>query len=258
MSHAHHWTTALAIVAVVAGVAAAADLGSSGQLHPATAAALLVSVAAPLIGLDVARRGLDGAAHRVDELVCECERARRASLTDVLTGLGNRRHFEQRLGEAVVAALRYGEPFSVVLFDLDDFKLVNDRVGHAAGDTALRHIAAVLAAGSRELDVACRWGGEEFAVLLPRTAAPDAANAAERALRSLRATVVDVRGAPVRLTASAGVASFPEDGLDGPSVVDAADVALLRAKALGKDRVQRARPVVVDLTGRDRTPHASA
>ncbi len=157
-----------------------------------------------------------------------------------------------------MAALRFGEPFSVVVLDLDDFKQVNDRVGHAAGDCALRHVAAVLAAGSREFDVACRWGGEEFALLLPRTGAEDAARVAERALGALRATLVDVGGRALRLTASAGVAAFPVDGVDGPSVVDAADAALLRAKALGKDQVRRARPPVIDLTARERAPHASA
>jgi diguanylate cyclase (GGDEF)-like protein len=255
---ARRCTTVLVAVAATAGLMSSVGLAASGQLRGLSAMALLVCVGALGLALDVVRRGLDGAAHEVKRLAGECEAARRASLTDALTGLGNRRHFEQRLGEAVNSAVRYGEPFSVVLFDLDDFKRVNDRVGHAAGDGALRHVAAVLAAGSREHDVACRWGGEEFALLLPRTSAVDAARAAGRVVRSLRATVVDLGGAELRLTASAGVAAYPYDGPDGPTVVAAADVALLRAKALGKDQVRRARPVVVDLTGRERTPHATA
>jgi len=255
--HARQCTTTFATIALVAGVAAAGVLWAAGQFHGVVAVTLLGSVAMAVVGLDTATRALDEAASRFERLAADCAAARVASLTDALTGLGNRRQFDQRLGEAVVAALRYGEPFSVVLFDLDDFKQVNDGAGHTAGDAALRHVAAVLAGETREVDLVCRWGGEEFALLLPRTGGEDASQAAERALNRLRSTVVDV-GRPLRLTASAGVATFPTDGTGGDAVVDAADAALLRAKALGKDQVQRARPAVVDLTGWDRTPHASA
>jgi len=258
LRQARHCTTALAAITLVAGVAAAVALASADELHGVTVIALAVCVVAALTGFDLAVRVLDSAARRVERLTAECEAARLASLTDALTGLGNRRHFDQRLSEALVAALRFGEPFSVVLFDLDDFKRVNDRAGHAAGDRALRHVAAVLAADTREVDVVCRWGGEEFALLLPRTSGEDATQAAERALRALRARPVEGGPAGGALTASAGVASFPADGTDGPSVVAAADAALLAAKALGKDQVQRARSAVIDLSGRDRAPHTSA
>jgi diguanylate cyclase (GGDEF)-like protein len=255
---ARHCTKALAAITFVAGIVAASVLAAADQLHGVTAVALAVCVVAALTGLDIAVRAIDAATRRIEELAADCVAAQRASLTDALTGLANRRHFDQRLGEAVVAALRFGEPFSVVLFDLDDFKRINDGAGHGAGDQALRHVAAVLAADTREVDVVCRWGGEEFALLLPRTAGEDAMQAAERALRALRGTVVDAGGLAARLTASAGVGAFPADGDDGLSVVAAADAALLAAKALGKDQVRRARPAVIDLTGRDRTPHASA
>ena len=258
MRQARHCITALAALTVVSALVGAAWLAAVGELRGLAVVVLGVCVTAPLIGLDVAWRSLEAARLDLDRMASERDAARRASLTDALTGLGNRRQFELRLGEAVVGALRYGEPFSVALFDLDDFKRVNDRVGHAAGDAALRHVAAVLAAGSRELDVACRWGGEEFVLLLPRTDAADAARVAERALRTLRGTIADAGGVEMRITASAGVAAFPTDGPDGPSVVDAADAALLQAKASGKDQVRRARPAVIDLTGRERAPHASA
>jgi len=256
--HARQCTTALTTITLAAAIVIAMALASSHEFGGLTAGALLVCVGAATLALDISWRAVDRTAGRVERLAAECEAARRASLTDPLTGLGNRRQFDQRLGEAVVAALRFGEPFSVVLFDLDDFKRVNDLVGHAAGDSALRHVAAVLTSYTREFDVACRWGGEEFALLLPRTRAGGATQVAERALRSLRATVVDVNGAEVRVTASAGVAEFPRDGVDGPLVLDAADSALLRAKALGKDQVQRARTEDVDLTSREHVPHASA
>jgi diguanylate cyclase (GGDEF)-like protein len=269
LHHALRRTTALAGVTLTAGLVSAAALAAGRNLRGLAGLGLLVCLAAAAIGLDLAVRALAVAEHRLADLTVECDAVRLASLTDPLTGLGNRRHFDQRLTDAVVAALRYGEPFSVAVFDLDDFKSINDRHGHAAGDAALLHVARLLRAGTRDADLVCRWGGEEFAVLFPRTGQAGAARVAERILGALRAKDVDVDVCSVALTASAGVSAFPYDGVDGPSVVGAADVALLRAKSLGKDRVERAwssggATVAVDLTGRDRAgipagmPHALA
>jgi diguanylate cyclase (GGDEF)-like protein len=107
----------------------------------------------------------------------------------------------------------------------------------------------------------CRWGGEEFAVLLPRTSAVDAVRIAERVLSGMRATTYDLAVGRVPVTASAGVGTYPADGRDGPSAVAAADEALLRAKLLGKDRVERAwsseGPTTVDLTDGGPAAHAA-
>ena len=184
------------------------------------------------------------------------ERARRDALTDGLTGLCNRRHFDLRLRDAVASAQRYGEPFSVALFDVDDFKRINDRWDHGMGDAALVHLAGLLRTATREVDVACRWGGEEFAVLLQRADPSAAVAVAQRVVEAVRATPLDRDGVTISMTVSAGVASFPGDGRDGAEVVARADTALLRAKGMGKDRVERASPAaddsfVVDVTERE-------
>jgi diguanylate cyclase (GGDEF)-like protein len=184
------------------------------------------------------------------------ERARRDALTDGLTGLCNRRHFDMRLHDAVAGAQRYGEPFSVVLLDVDDFKRINDRWDHSTGDAALVHLAGVVGAAIREVDVPCRWGGEEFAILLQRADPRAALAVAQRVIDQVRAAPLERNGQSIRITVSAGVASFPGDGRDGAEVVARADAALLRAKANGKDRVERASStadvtVVVDVTERE-------
>lgn len=183
------------------------------------------------------------------------EEARREALTDDVTGLWNRRHFDIRLGEAVAVAHRYGEPFSVAIFDLDDFKRINDRWDHLTGDAALVHFATLLRSTLREVDVACRWGGEEFAVLLQRAGAVEALKVAQRVVELVRTTPMARGRHLVPFTVSAGVATFPLDGDDGSAVLSRADAALLRAKAAGKDRVERAQgtatgPLVVDVTDR--------
>jgi diguanylate cyclase (GGDEF)-like protein len=139
------------------------------------------------------------------------------------------------------------------MFDLDDFKAVNDRWDHFTGDAALVHFAGLLRTATREVDVACRWGGEEFAVLLQRAGPAAAATIAGRVVELVRTTPLSRRGREIRLTVSAGVASFPADGADGEQVLASADAALLRAKAAGKDRVERASSptdtaLVVDVT----------
>ena len=184
------------------------------------------------------------------------ERARRDALTDGLTGLSNRRYFDMRLHDAVAAAERYGEPFSVAMFDVDDFKRINDTWDHGTGDAALIHLAQILRQVTREVDVVCRWGGEEFVVLLQRADPAVAASAAPRVVDQVRANPFERAGQRIAFTVSGGVAGFPQDGRDGVEVVARADSALLRAKAGGKDRVERASTTagarfVVDVTERE-------
>ena len=243
-------TVALTAASLSAGTVAAAGLALGGGLRAAAPLGLGVSLVAASIGLVVTLRMVAGTTGRLVHLAAQYEAAHRDARTDPLTGLWNRRHFDERLSAAVARTLRYAEPFSVAIFDLDDFKAVNDRFGHRAGDRALQHIAGLLRAGTRETDVACRWGGEEFAVLFERTRPADAERVADRVARAMRATVIDLGGTDIRVTVSAGVSCFPSDGNDGSAVVEAADDALRRAKSLGKDRVERAwsSTVVVDLT----------
>jgi diguanylate cyclase (GGDEF)-like protein len=164
----------------------------------------------------------------------------RQALNDVLTGLANRRACEEALSAEIARADRMGTPFALVVADLDDFKLVNDNHGHPAGDVVLREFAAVLLESVRESDLAGRFGGEEFVLLLSGTSAEGAAELAERVrIRLSQRTILAPSGAPIRITASFGVAGFPEQpGVD--ELVAAADAALYAAKRGGKNRVMRA------------------
>jgi diguanylate cyclase (GGDEF)-like protein len=167
----------------------------------------------------------------------------RQALVDGLTGLANRRHTEDRLVSELARAERFGGPLAIVVTDLDDFKAVNDVHGHPVGDTVLREFARVLAATVRDADVAGRWGGEEFLLVLPGTDAAGAALLAERIRAHLaHGSLLTPEGVPVRVTASFGVAAL-EPGQDLETLVATADSALYEAKRGGKNRVERA-PVV--------------
>jgi diguanylate cyclase (GGDEF)-like protein len=165
------------------------------------------------------------------------ERLELAAVTDVLTGLPNRRRFEESLATEIARSDRYGGSLALIIADLDDFKQVNDRHGHLAGDDVLRAFAKAMRETVRELDTAARYGGEEFALLLPGTDLAGAERVAERIrVRMEAAHVRTIAGEAVQVTASFGVAAYP----DSPSQADliaAADKALYRAKAAGKNRV---------------------
>ncbi len=159
-----------------------------------------------------------------------------ASLTDALTGLPNHRRFHED-GAALLDAARAAETsFAVVVGDLDDFKDLNDRRGHVAGDDALHMVGRLLADGVRPDDRAYRLGGEEFALLLPETTKTNARTVCRRLQRALAA--VDLDG--WRLSVSIGVASFPQDGETLRDLLVAADAALYEAKRMGKDRITMA------------------
>jgi diguanylate cyclase (GGDEF)-like protein len=165
---------------------------------------------------------------------------RHQALIDGLTGLANRRHAERSLETELARAERFGGPLAIVLCDLDDFKEVNDRHGHLAGDDVLRELATVLQETVRNIDIAARWGGEEFVLILPGTDAVGGAQLAERAREALAdRTILTQEGVPVRVTASFGVASWPEHGA-GDELLGAADSALYQAKNRGKNRVETA------------------
>lgn len=151
---------------------------------------------------------------------------------DPLTGLANRRRCREFLQAEFTRCRRYRAPFAVAVFDLDRFKAINDRLGHAAGDRAIRLVADALRAAARETDLPVRWGGEEFLVLMPETRKRGAMALSER-LRSR----VEREGAGIPLTVSGGLAAFPGDGETEDALLAFADRALYRAKAEGRNRI---------------------
>ncbi len=177
------------------------------------------------------------------------ERLKRDGLTDALTGVANRRFFERRLQEELVLRQRRGSALALLLADLDHFKELNDQYGHPAGDDALRQVAHVLSQELRASDVLVRYGGEEFALLLPDTDGDKALEIAQR----LRARVAglsleSLQGKVAKVTVSIGVARLGPEGGPGPPpecdpgawLLRQADDALYRAKAAGRDQVMAA------------------
>jgi diguanylate cyclase (GGDEF)-like protein len=161
----------------------------------------------------------------------------RQASTDDLTGLVNRRRFIEALEAEIERARRFDSPLTVILADLDDFKRVNDELGHHAGDIVLRCFADLMRSHVREVDVPGRIGGEEFAIVLPETDVEGAASVAERMRQALGAVSVPVDDDhSVRVTASFGVAGL-QTTQSGDDLLRAADAALYRAKADGKNRV---------------------
>jgi diguanylate cyclase (GGDEF)-like protein len=159
------------------------------------------------------------------------EQVQRLAATDGLTAIANRRTFEATLERELARASRHAEPVSLVLLDIDHFKVLNDTHGHVAGDEVLRNVAAALACECREFDTAARYGGEEFAVILPGCSAAEALDAAERFRR-----IVAEAPSDLPITASAGVATFPDHARDAEHLVRITDDALYGAKRAGRDR----------------------
>jgi two-component system cell cycle response regulator len=156
---------------------------------------------------------------------------------DPLTGLPNRRALEEELPRALARALRAGEPLSVVVLDVDRFKEVNDRHGHAAGDAVLAAVAGRAAAALRGSDVIARFGGEEFAVVLPGADLARAAEAAERIREAVAAEAVTAGGAALSVTVSLGCATLLPDERDARALLARADARLYEAKRAGRNRV---------------------
>ena len=181
-------------------------------------------------------------AGRSMESVERHETVTRESITDDLTGLSNRRAFDDALAGEVERAKRFGATLGLVLLDLDNFKSINDTYGHPQGDLVLREVARVLRESSREIDHPARYGGEELALVLPGTDLEGAYNLAERVREGIAALAFDVPGArgPLRVTASMGVVSRSGAEAGEQDLVAAADEALYEAKRTGKNRTVRA------------------
>jgi diguanylate cyclase (GGDEF)-like protein len=205
--------------------------------------------------ISIARRGRRFSAEEADMLqylagqaVVSIENAdlhatvRHQAITDELTGLSNRRQMDRAIDREFDRRRRFGTPIGLVLLDIDDFKTVNDTYGHPQGDEVLIAVAGVLREHTRDIDEPARWGGEEFAVVLPQTDAAGAEELAERmrnAIEELRVARLDA-GEALRVTASFGVASVPESAGDSEKLFERAFKALSHAKRAGKNRVERA------------------
>lgn len=192
--------------------------------------------------LNLSRRELQHSATVEAEL-------RRWATTDSLTGMANRRHFLEQCERDIQRAARYARPLAVLIFDVDLFKTINDRFGHAVGDTALKTIAEVAAASLRETDVLGRLGGEEFGVLLPETDIPGATDLAERLRAAVAAAPMDANGEPIRLSISVGVAMLHADDSSVDVLFARADQALYRAKDTGRNCVVLADPPQITPAG---------
>lgn len=167
------------------------------------------------------------------------EELRRRAETDPLTGVANRRRFHQALEIECIRFTRGHDPFSLLMIDLDNFKDINDRYGHPAGDAVLFSIAQRLLIGLRKTDLLARYGGEEFSILLPETRIEGAGVIAERIREAVCQTPIDVEGHPIRVSVSVGVASHSNDReIDPQILLKKADLALYRAKATGRNRVE--------------------
>jgi two-component system, cell cycle response regulator len=172
-------------------------------------------------------------------ILVRVNRLQEDALFDAVTGLRNHRYFQVRLREELQRSDRSGRPTALVLLDLDNFKRVNDRFGHAVGDYVLRQVSRTLEQNARGADVVCRYGGEELAVILPETALSEAGLVAER----LRRAVEQRNNQPgPAATISLGVAVYPDHAEQSDSLIAAADTAMYSAKSAGKNCVRLAAP----------------
>lgn len=163
---------------------------------------------------------------------------RNQSIRDPLTGLYNRRYLEESFSRELHRAARSEQPLTLIMLDADHFKSFNDTFGHEAGDLVLREIAALMRRSTRMDDIACRYGGEEFLIVLPGATLADAERRAEGLREQAKKLTLEYRGQPLAtITLSLGVAGYPDHGASVEALIRAADAALYRAKAAGRDRV---------------------
>ncbi len=181
------------------------------------------------------------------QLACANQQLRRLAITDHLTGLYNHRFFQDRLSEELARAKRYQRPLGLIMADVDHFKLYNDTFGHPAGDHALIQIASLIAQNVRAVDVVVRYGGEEFAVILPEANLTATFHSAERIRAAVAAADFRQDEDPLlsSLTISLGGAAFPDSGLEASQLLKVADHALYAAKQAGRNRTTIASPTAL-------------
>jgi diguanylate cyclase (GGDEF)-like protein len=200
----------------------------------ATATTVLVAAGAALVALALVLLAhvyrLSGALARAK---AESRRFRQLADLDALTGLHNRRYFHEMLAREVARAQRYDRRLALIIFDLDDFKAINDRIGHLSGDAVLAEAAARVRAVLRSADIACRVGGDEFAVALPESTTADGEQLYHRLRSAVSSKPVGQAG---QLTVSAGIAELLA-GDDPTTFFERADEALYRAKERGKSQI---------------------
>lgn len=176
------------------------------------------------------------------------ETLKHESIHDPLTGLFNRRHMEESLKREIFRAHRQEQSVGVIMIDIDHFKQFNDTFGHDAGDKVLRELANFLQINIRNSDIACRYGGEELLLILPDASLADTQHRAEQLRQGVKQLQVEYHHQLLnRITISLGVACFPEEGLTGEAIIQAADIALYHAKKLGRDRVAVASTSALEL-----------
>lgn len=158
-------------------------------------------------------------------------------IRDPLTGLYNRRYLDPTVAREISRCQREKKPLCMMIMDIDHFKQINDMHGHPVGDDVLKRIASILQEKVRSADVACRFGGEEFVLLLPDMPLIAALNRAEECRSTIEQTQIMVGDIHIQATISIGIACFPEDGASGEALLSCADIALYKAKSTGRNRV---------------------
>jgi two-component system cell cycle response regulator len=180
----------------------------------------------------------------IDQLHEHCERAISSAIMDGLTGLYNNAYFKQFLELEIKRCLREKHPLSLLMMDIDEFKTINDTVGHYKGDEVLRKVADIIQSSIREIDLAARYGGDEFAIVFPYTQIDGALLAAERIQRNLGSNKIIVEGIekPLSINTSIGLSTYPGSAISLVEMINVADAMLYRAKKNGKNRIEIHRP----------------
>jgi diguanylate cyclase (GGDEF)-like protein len=225
---------------------------SSGTLHKETASRMCIplisfgqTLGVLVLSSDYAQAFNPGDVQPLESVADICataiqnshyvERVKQLAYLDGLTGIFNRRFFELRIAEEIERARRFNAGLGVIMIDIDQFKRLNDEFGHLLGDEVLRQVSSILHRQLRKIDVVCRYGGEEFAILLPETSCQYSLNVAEKLRRMVESW--QFPGVPRPVTISAGAANFPEHGTTRDELISAADAGLYAAKHTGRNRI---------------------
>jgi diguanylate cyclase (GGDEF)-like protein len=216
------------LIAVSLTVAINALMGKNASLISLWIAVIVPAIIAPVYSLPFMRLliRLDGAEKRLHEL----------TRRDALTGLYSRTYFIELAEREMERTLRYGEPFSIIVLDIDGFKVVNEIYGHPAGDKVLKVFSQVILDTLRQSDVVARFGGDEFVTLLPNTSAKNVQACIERIHKVLQRTSIVHEGSEIRFTACAGTATYCNLYIELDMILQQADKALCQAKSLGKNQ----------------------